>query len=199
MLLFKMRQGRFSKSDGGVLGKRLNAVRVTAVFLLFTAAAPACDEDDSRKVFIVRSSAFGEKETMPNAYACGSGVSPPIFFSQVPEEVKSLVLILEDPERISGTYTHWMIWGLARMVILPQDIESTPVKGAVMGTADDKSTVGYLAPCPPDNETHNVVFRALGLDKDLDLEEGASRAQLDKAVKGHIIAEAELTAKAVGR
>jgi Raf kinase inhibitor-like YbhB/YbcL family protein len=168
----------------------------TSVFL-FLLLLGACDETP-REEFEMRSGAFSEKEAMPKAYACGAGISPPLTFSGVPEEVKSLVVLLEDPDRVSGTYTHWMVWGLPPKVVLPADIETYPVEGAVMGTADDGKTVGYLAPCPPKGEIHRAVFRALGLDEMLDLEEGADRSRLDDALSGHIIAEAQLTAEAVG-
>lgn len=169
---------------------------ITGICLCLTNTA--CEDEPSRKEFGIRSAAFGEMEVMPNTYTCGSGISPPLTFSRVPEEVKSLVVLLEDPDRISGTYTHWMVWGLPPRVVLPADIAAYPVDGAVMGTADDDETVGYLALCPPENETHRAVFRALGLDKTLHLEEGATRSQLDNALSGHIIAEARLTAKAAG-
>jgi hypothetical protein len=113
--------------------------------------------------------------------------------------VKSLVVVVEDPDRVSGTYTHWMIWGLPPKIVIPEDIDTYPVEGAVMGTADDEKTVGYLKVCPPEGEVHRVVFSAFGLDEPLSLEEGGSRKQLDAAMAGHIIAKAVLTAKAVGK
>ena len=167
------------------------------VFLLLLLLVCACDETP-REAFEMRSGAFGEKEVMPKAFTCGAGISPPLTFSKIPDDVKSLVVLLEDPERISGNYTHWMVWGLPPKVVLPSDIDTYPVDGAIMGTADDGKTVGYLAPCPPEGEVHEVVFRALGLDEMLSLEEGADRAQLDAALEGHVIAEARLNAKAVG-
>ncbi len=168
-----------------------------AFLIALLCGAAACDEAE-RKEFIMRSDAFGEQEALPDKFACGSGISPPLTFSRVPEEVKSLVVILEDPDRISGTYTHWMVWGLPRAVVLPADFDAEDVDGAVMGKADDGKTVGYEAPCPPKGETHRAQFIALGLDKMLSLEEGANRAALNRAVAGHIIAEARLTGMAVG-
>ena len=171
------------------------ALRLLYVLLLCVAA---CDDAQDRGTFIIRSGAFGENEALSNKYACGSGISPPLTFSQIPQGVKSLVVILEDPDRISGTYTHWMLWGLPSAVVLPADIETYPIDGAVSGTADDGKTVGYLGPCPPKGETHRAVFIALGLDEAPSLARGADRAALDRATAGHIIAEARLTGKAVG-
>jgi Raf kinase inhibitor-like YbhB/YbcL family protein len=173
--------------------QKIAVVVVSAVFLLI-----ACD-DEKPMTFIMRSSAFGEKEAMPSDFACGEGISPPLSFSQIPSEVQSLTVVAEDLDRISGTYTHWMIWNLPKRVMLTQDIENWPVEGAVMGTADDGKTVGYLAPCPPKGEIHRIVFRAYGLDGPLDLEEGALRSEFNDAVKNHIVAEASLTAEAVGK
>ena len=172
--------------------------RMVLLTLLFVEIS-ACDDEPSKKPFLLRSIAFGEDEAMPKTYTCGAGESPPLSFSQVPEEVQSLAIIVEDIDRISGPYTHWTLWNLPRRSVLVQDFETYPVEGATLGTADDGKTLGWLAPCPPEGETHRISFHAYGLDTTLDLPEGANSTLVQKTVDAHIIAEASLTAKAVGR
>ncbi len=179
--------------------KHLTASQRSALVAVLIACLHfGCDEDEI-KTFVIRSSAFGEKETMPSQFACGAGISPPLSFSRVPSEVKGLAVIAEDLDRLSGAYTQWMMWNLPSKVMITEDVESFPIEDAVMGTADDGKTVGYLAPCPPKGEAHRIVFRAYGLDAPLGLGEGATRATFDDRVNKHKIAEASLTAKAVGK
>jgi Raf kinase inhibitor-like YbhB/YbcL family protein len=173
----------------------LKSVWVLATVAIFHSAC----EDDKLIPFVIGSSAFSENEAMPNVFTCGDGISPPLSFSEIPDEVESLVVVAEDLDRISGIYTQWMIWNLPPKVMVTEDVNGFPIEGAVMGTADDSKTVGYLAPCPSKGDIHRIVFRAYGLDRPIDLKEGANRAQFDAAVRKHRIAEAALTAEAVGK
>ncbi len=178
--------------------EQLKHSSLTAVASLTLLLFAGCDDDADVREFVIRSPAFGEKEAMPSKYACGAGISPPISFSLIPDKVESIVLIAEDKDRISGVYTHWIMWNLPSRIMIHENISDYPIDEAILGTADDEKTVGYLAPCPPKGETHKIVFKAYGLDTHINLEEGASREQLNKTIQNHIVAKASLTALAIG-
>ena len=136
----------------------------------------------------ITSSAFQEGATIPSKFTCdGADASPPLQIADIPSGAKSLALIVDDPDAPSGLFTHWMVWNLS-----PQT--STVAEGrapkGVQGTNDfDKS--GYGGPCPPSG-THRYYFKIFALDRELDLPSGAKRAQLDAAMKGHVVAQGEL-------
>jgi hypothetical protein len=99
-----------------------------------------------------------------------------------------LVLIVDDPDAPSGLFTHWLVWNI--------DPKTTSIaehivpKGAVEGT-NDFGESGYGGPQPPSG-THRYYFKIFALDRTLDLSAGAKRREVDKAMKGHVMAQAEL-------
>lgn len=108
-------------------------------------------------------------------------------------------VVLEDPDAPGGTFTHWLVYGLAADVAdlpegLPADARSTRGGTALRQGRNDFGAVGYRGPCPPRGETHRYVFHVLALDTKLDLEPAADRKAFDAAVKGHVLAEARLEA-----
>jgi Raf kinase inhibitor-like YbhB/YbcL family protein len=139
----------------------------------------------------ITSSAFNEGGNIPSKFTCdGSDTSPPLQVTSVPPGAKSLVLIADDPDAPGGLFTHWLVWNIA-----PQTnsiAEGTAPKG-VHGT-NDFGKSGYRGPCPPPG-THRYSFKIFALDRELDLSSGAKRGQLDAAMKGHVIAQGELTGR----
>lgn len=146
----------------------------------------------------ISSSAFEEGAEIPTRFTCdGEDVSPPLAISGVPENARTLALIVDDPDAPVGTFVHWLLWNLPPGVReLPEDV---PPDDVVTGLGDahhgitDFKRVGYGGPCPPDRR-HTYRFMLYALDTALDLEAGANRKQLDDAMKGHIITEAILRA-----
>ncbi len=146
----------------------------------------------------ISSSAFEEGAEIPTRFTCdGEDVSPPLAISGVPENARTLALIVDDPDAPGGTFVHWLLWNLPPGVReLPEDV---PPDDVVTGLGDarhgitDFKRVGYGGPCPPDRR-HTYRFMLYALDTALDLEAGANRKTLDDAMKGHIIAEAILRA-----
>jgi Raf kinase inhibitor-like YbhB/YbcL family protein len=136
----------------------------------------------------ITSSAFQEGATIPSKFTCdGADASPPLQIADIPSGAKSLALIVDDPDAPSGLFTHWMVWNLS-----PQTstvAEGSAPKG-VQGTSDFGKS-GYGGPCPPSG-THRYYFKIFALDRELDLSSGAKRAQLDAAMKGHVVAQSEL-------
>jgi len=134
------------------------------------------------------SQAFQNGESIPREYTCDDAdVSPPLTFSEVPENVQSLALIMDDPDAPVGTWVHWLIWNI------PPNTSGL-AKGENITFSQGKNDFGkldYGGPCPPSG-THRYYFKLYGLDTMLDLAVGATKKQLEDAMEGHIIEEAQL-------
>lgn len=143
----------------------------------------------------LQSAAFGEGELIPSRHTCdGVNSSPPLTWTRVPDEAKSLALILEDIDSVKGTWSHWVLYDL------PPDVEALPgaippseplLWGGFQGQ-NDFDEVGYGGPCPSDGKTHRYVVRLYALDQELGLDPGVRREVVLDAIEGHVIEEAEL-------
>lgn len=142
----------------------------------------------------ISSSAFDEGGTIPLKYTCdGEDVSPPLEWSGVPEGAKTLVLISDDPDAPMGTWVHWVLFNLPATVNnLPEDIPpmQTLESGAKQGMNDFRR-IGYGGPCPPGG-THRYYFKIYALDTEIDLEAGAAKPEILRAMEGHILAQGQL-------
>jgi Raf kinase inhibitor-like YbhB/YbcL family protein len=139
----------------------------------------------------ISSPAFGENQTIPAKYTCdGAETSPPLHIAGVPAPARSLVLVVDDPDAPGGTFDHWLLFDIP-----PQTTDLAEGKAAVgrSGTNGFGRT-GYGGPCPPDRE-HRYFFRLYALDQELNLRQGVSRDDLEKAMQGHIMAQAQLMAR----
>ncbi len=143
---------------------------------------------------VLRSTAFEEGADIPRKYTCdGKNVSPPLTWSGVPEGAKSLALIVDDPDAPSGTFVHWVLYGLP--VSMNELAEAVPANdrlasGAMQGRNGFRK-IGYGGPCPPSG-THRYFFHLYALSESISLASGASRQELDAAMDGRIIANAQL-------
>jgi len=144
--------------------------------------------------FAVKSEGFSNGGEIPRKYACtGENVSPALGWTETPANAHALALIADDHDAPGGTWTHWILWNLpAHATSLP---EGTPTSetldnGARQGR-NDFGRIGYGGPCPPPGKPHRYFFRLYALDAALDLKAGASRNELDSAMKAHIVAQAE--------
>jgi Raf kinase inhibitor-like YbhB/YbcL family protein len=144
----------------------------------------------------IESSAFSEGGQIPRQYTCdGKDISPPLSWSGVPEGAKSLALICDDPDA-SKTFAHWVIFDLPpRTSGLPEGVppRESVSGGGAQGTNDFRK-VGYGGPCPPSG-THRYMFKIYALDTQLKLAAGATKADVERAMKGHVLAEATLMGK----
>lgn len=145
----------------------------------------------------ITSTAFEEAGMIPPKYTCdGEDVSPALNWDSVPEAAQSIALVCDDPDAPMGTFVHWVLYNLPGDVReLPEDVpaEATLSSGARQGTSDFGQT-GYGGPCPP-RGAHRYFFRIYALDTPLDLDAGARRADLLKAMEGHILAQGQLMGK----
>lgn len=139
----------------------------------------------------ITSSSFNTNEKIPEKYTCdGENINPPLEFFEVPENAKSLVLILDDPLAPMGTWTHWTIWNIPVETKELNEKAKIP-QGAVEGLTSFK-TNGYGGPCPPKGIEHKYYFRLYALNTMLDLESKANEAELKEAMKPCIEDYAEL-------
>lgn len=150
----------------------------------------------------ITSSAFEPGSMIPKVHTCDDkNISPPLAWTGVPAEAKSLVLICDDPDAPRGTWSHWVMYQIDPQVSeLAAGIEpiERPVlkpggESAIQGK-NDFGKIGYGGPCPPGG-THRYFFRLYALDRTLDLKPGATRDEVLKAIEGRIVAEGELIGK----
>ncbi len=145
----------------------------------------------------ITSTAFSEGGMIPVPNTCdGPDVSPDLAWTGVPGDARTLALICDDPDAPAGTWVHWVLFNIpAGQTGLPAEVAPDAVmdSGARHGT-NDFGRLGYGGPCPPGG-THRYFFKLYALDIDLGLESGATKAQVEKAMQGHILAESQLIGK----
>jgi Raf kinase inhibitor-like YbhB/YbcL family protein len=126
---------------------------------------------------------------IPLKYTCdGEDVNPPLLISDVPENAKSLVLIVDDPDAPRGNWVHWTVWNISpRVKEIPEN--SCP-QNAVEGMTDSGRS-GYSGPCPPSG-THRYFFKLFALNTTLDLNTSAEAADIEKEMEESILVKAEL-------
>jgi Raf kinase inhibitor-like YbhB/YbcL family protein len=145
----------------------------------------------------ITSSAFKDEGLIPARYTCdGDDISPPLQWDAVPQGTKSIAIISDDPDAPMGTWVHWVIFGLpAETRELAENIppDKTLPNGARQGT-NDFGRIGYGGPCPPGG-THRYFFKIYALDTILNLQAGAKKADLLKAMQEHILSQGQLIGK----
>lgn len=139
----------------------------------------------------LKSSAFTNEGTVPSKYTCdGTDVSPPLEWNGAPEGTKSYALICDDPDAPMGTWVHWVAWNIpAKINRFREGMSKSEGFPGKEGISDFKRP-GYGGPCPPSG-THRYYFKLYALDTELNLPERTTKADLEKAMKGHTLAEAK--------
>jgi Raf kinase inhibitor-like YbhB/YbcL family protein len=137
----------------------------------------------------VTSPAFQDNGHIPRQYTCdGEDISPPLVIENCPKETKSIALICDDPDASIGTWVHWMLWNIDPST--KEIAENAVPKGAVEGMNDFRRH-SYGGPCPPSG-THRYFFKIYALDTMLDISPNSQKSALEKAMKGHILAEGQI-------
>lgn len=139
--------------------------------------------------FELRSEAFGAGEEIPERYTCeDQDVSPPLSWVAAPEGSRSLALIMDDPDAPSGTFTHWVAWGLDPAAGGLGEGQAPASEGR-----NDFGNSGYGGPCPPPGHgPHRYFFRLYALDDEPGVDAGAGRDELEGAIEGHVLGTTEL-------
>jgi Raf kinase inhibitor-like YbhB/YbcL family protein len=135
------------------------------------------------------SPAFQNNGMIPRQYTCdGKDINPPLVIDNMPQGTKSIALICDDPDAPVGIWVHWVIWNIDPNVKeIKEDMVPT---GAIVGINDFRQH-RYGGPCPPSG-THRYFFKAYALDAMLGISPNSTKTDLEKAMKGHILAEGQL-------
>jgi Raf kinase inhibitor-like YbhB/YbcL family protein len=138
---------------------------------------------------------------LPNDYSCdGEDKSPQIGIEGVNTKIaKTLAIIVNDPDAPGGGgFIHWLAWNIELAKMIPEKIPKTPTVDFPLKMVQGKNSfgkIGYWGPCPPYGQTHRYFFKVYGLDTDLSLKPGATKAELVKAMEGHVVQYGETFAK----
>ncbi len=145
--------------------------------------------DEVTKMKLI-SPVFKNNEFIPDKYGANfANVNPPLEISGVPENAKSLVLIMDDPDAIKPAgkvWDHWIVWNIPPYT---ETIGENTVPG-VQGV-NSGGKISYGGPRPPD-ATHRYFFKLYALDAKISLAEGSSKKDLENSMTGHILAKTEL-------
>ena len=137
----------------------------------------------------ITSPAFKHNQMIPSKHTCdGADVNLPLGIENVPPEAKSLALIMDDPDAPAGTWVHWVIWNIDTRT---REIRENSVPSGAMQGVNDFRKRDYGGPCPPSG-THRYFFKLYALDTTLNLGPDTTKAVLERAIRGHIVAHTEL-------
>lgn len=144
----------------------------------------------------LHSDAFKHTANIPAQYTCeGQDVSPALSWHDEPEATQTYALIAEDPDAPTGVWTHWVVYNIpADIHELPHGVPhiETVAEGILQGR-NDFGRIGYGGPCPPKGDRpHRYYFRLFALDGALALEPGAGKKDVEDAMQGKILAQANL-------
>jgi Raf kinase inhibitor-like YbhB/YbcL family protein len=140
------------------------------------------------------STAFKEGEPIPRQYTCdGVNVSPSLEWSGVPKSAKTLVIFADDPDAPAGTWVHWVLYNLpADNIGMVENLPATDeLRAGGFQGKNDFGKIGYGGPCPPSG-THRYFFKIYALDSELPLKAGATKAEVEKAMEGHVVTQGQL-------
>jgi Raf kinase inhibitor-like YbhB/YbcL family protein len=175
--------------------KRIFAATLLLVMLALIYQAWASEVGGTMKL-TVGSPAFMQGDRIPAKYTCdGEDVSPPLNWSSGPAATESYALIVDDPDAPGGSFTHWLMYNVPPNVTRLEE-HVTALERLGDGTLQGKNSygrVGYGGPCPPPGKPHHYRFNVYALDTRLMLGPGASKDSLMTAMRGHVLAQGELT------
>lgn len=164
---------------------------------LYAAPKSAVKKGGKKMAMKIESPSFKHEGMIPSTFTCdGKDISPALKWSGAPENTKSFALINDDPDAPVGLWVHWVIYNIPSGTHelhenFPKDAE---LKNGAKNGKNSWGKLGYGGPCPPSG-THRYFFKLYALDTMLNLPSGAAKEQVESAMKGHILAEAQLMGK----
>ena len=178
-------------------------LQIGSWMLVLLVAVGACVQDQSDQPTLetaglaleVTSSAFKHEGDIPTPYTCdGEDRSPPLSWSEPPQDTRSLALICDDPDAPAGTWDHWVLYNIpAAARSLPEGVQpGATVDGVGTHGTNSWRNLGYGGPCPPPGSEHRYYFKLYALDTALALDVGADKEDVDQAMEGHILAQGQL-------
>jgi Raf kinase inhibitor-like YbhB/YbcL family protein len=180
-------------------GPRLFTAALTATLVGLLAGCGSADEQpdgqppEALMTIVVTSPAFGDGETIPQRFTCDSeDISPPLEFADVPTGAAELALLVEDPDAPSGTFVHWVMWGVDPG---QSSVAAGEVPAGAQQGSNDFGRQGYGGPCPPPGDPHRYVFTVFAASQPLSLVAGSSADDLRRALADHTLAAGALTGR----
>ena len=147
---------------------------------------------------ILKSTAFENGTDIPDQYTCqGDDISPPLSWENTPGTATSLVLIVDDPDAPDPkapkmTWVHWLLYNIPPDTSgLAEHMTRDKLPAGTKEGLNDWKRTGYGGPCPPIGR-HRYFFKLYALDTVLDVQNNPTKAKLEEAMQGHIIAQTEL-------
>ena len=193
-MLEQVAQLRQSKT----VNTRMNLLFVAVLFGCWITASCADNSKITKEPAMsiqITSVAFTDGQPILAKYTCdGQGISPPLKWSGVPANTKSFALIADDPDAPGGVWVHWVLYDLpATTTELAENTpKSAQLPNGVKQGLNSWPHLGYGAPCPPRGKPHRYFFKLYALDQMLDLKPGATKKDVEVAMKGHVLAEGQL-------
>ena len=133
---------------------------------------------------------FANNQNIPRQYSCdGVNINPTLIINNVPNGTKGMAIIVDDPDAFMGSWIHWLIWNI------PANTSRISAGSAPLGSIEGINGFGnnkYEGPCPPKG-THRYLFKLFALDTPLNLDKNSKKADLENAMKGHVLDQTELT------
>lgn len=143
----------------------------------------------------LKSTAFKPGGEIPKKFTCdGPDASPALTWNEPPAGTQSFTLIMDDPDAPGGTWVHWVVYDLPPGTReLPEGVPKVgEIQGGGQQGRNDFPKIGYGGPCPPPGKPHRYFFKLYALDAKLNLKAGATKRDVEQAMKGHILTQAEL-------
>jgi Raf kinase inhibitor-like YbhB/YbcL family protein len=187
---------------------KISGILVLLFFLVSCTSQQPIPDDKPQPFFNevnimkLTSSAFQHNGKIPSKYTCdGANINPPLKIEGVPPNAQSLVLIMDDPDipnevkqsRGIQVFDHWILSNIAPETTTIKENSTAGISGK-NGRSENK----YTGPCPPpqyEPKEHRYFFKLYALDSMLNLKEGASKADVENAIRWHIIAQTELVGR----
>jgi Raf kinase inhibitor-like YbhB/YbcL family protein len=164
-------------------------VPLLAASLFFVSSTVEGKEKKMDAKFGISSPVFENNGGIPAKYTCdGEDINPALLIQGVPANSKSLALIVDDPDAPRGMWVHWVVWNIDPKTT--EIRENSVPKDAVQGINDFRRQ-NFGGPCPPSG-THRYYFKLYALDTVLNLGTSSEKTDLEKAMKGHIISQAQI-------
>lgn len=178
-------------------------LHVAMIFLVstfvITSSIVLCSSLQKKEVRqMVVSSVFKDKEFIPKKYTCeGQDVNPELVISNIPEGAKTIAIICDDPDAPIGTFVHWVLWNYpvsGPSVKIPEALPKVEkLQNGAMQGYNDFGKVGYNGPCPPKGHgVHHYHFKIYAVNTLIELKGKVTKKELEKALSGRILAQAEI-------
>ena len=175
--------------------QRISIVLIFPLSLGFVYVRPAQAQITSMRL---TSPAISPGAPIPADYTCtGADESPALAWSNAPQSTKSFALVVDDPDAPGGTFIHWVAYNIPAWVTsIPASVpQSAEIAGGGKNGINGFGHIGYNGPCPPPGKTHHYHFRLFAMDSQLTPGDNADADAIESAMKGHVVATAELAGK----